>query len=185
MKKIKLIILTIFTVLVISSCSSIYRVYNDKELQDVAVANYGFSEFLFFKIVDSETSYFMTGTRYQNSGVIVGIKNSEHKILFVPKRVAVQEFFVMETFVFNIADIYEKLNSLKDDEGNKFYLDPTNDYGGLSISVIPYESIIDTNPDIELDSELIFSFTTDAEIFYVGYSNQQIMIFDSAYEIIN
>lgn len=185
MKKFKFIVLVILTVLIVSSCSSIYRVYNDEELQDVAVANYGFSEFLFFKIVDSETSLYLTGTRYQNSGVIVGIKNNEHKMLFVPKRVAIEEFFVMESFVFNIADIYEELNLLKDDEGNKLYSDPSNDYGSLSISVLPYESIIDTNPDIAPDSELIFSFTTDTGVFYAGYSDQQIIIFNSSYQIIN
>lgn len=185
MKKIIFFLMMTLTILLLFSCTSIYRVYNEEDLEDMAIFNYGFSEFLFFKIIDSDTSFYMTGTSYQNSGVIVGIKDNAYKILFVPKRLAEDEFFVMDEFIFNITEIYVELNMLRDNQGNKLYNDPSNDYGGLSISVIPYESIISSNNDITLDSELIFSFTTDTAIFYVGYSNQQIIVFDSSYNLIS
>ncbi|MFW5889366.1 MAG: hypothetical protein ACOCUD_03195 [Bacillota bacterium] len=185
MKNLIKVMLLLLTIFVLSSCKLPYRVYNDEDLQDMAVSGYDFSEYLVFKIVDPETALFMTGTKYQNSGVIIGIKDEEYSMLFVPKRISKEAFIVMESFTFNLDDIYEELNSLEDDFGSKLYYDPANDYGGLSISVNHYEDITLNNPDLNFDSEIIFTFTTDVMVFYVGYVEGEIFVFNSNNRIIN
>jgi hypothetical protein len=179
------IFLLIFVIFSFSSCNQLFRDYNDEELRNLALTNYGFSEFKVFKIVDLDTAHYMTGNNYQNSGVIIGVKDGENKMLFVPRKTSEPPYFVMDSFAFNLDDIYQKLYSLEDDSGNEIFNDPSGDYGGLSISIIPYNNLTNNNPSLSFDSEIIFIFTSDTETQYVGIVEGVIFVFNEGYEVIS
>lgn len=167
------------------SCRSSYRVYDDEELEVIAVDEHGFTEILFFKIVDNETAKALTGKTYFNSGVVVGIRNNVETMLFVPKSSSEVAFIIEKPFPFNIADIYEELDNLRNAENEKIFVDISGDFGGLSISVSPYEEIFENNLNLVFDSSVFFIFTTDDVVLYVTYINGEIYVFNNNYEVIN
>ena len=177
--------LFVLIVLLLTSCSNVYRDYNDEDLELLAVIENNFSEYLFFKIVDSETAKELTGTVYTNSGIIVGRKDGLDRMLFVPKLVSKDAFILEQNFYFSISEIYSELRILEDEDGIKLFNDPSDDYGGLSISISPYENIININPQLQFDSPVFFIITTDELTLYVGYVNSEIYIFNNDYEIVN
>jgi len=186
MAKRRFILLFIFIVcLMFISCQSNYRVYNDEELEMIAVDEYGFSEILFFKIVDNETAKVLTGKTYFNSGVIVGIKNNTETMLFVPKASSETAFIINRPFSFDVDDIYQELNELKNAENEPLFVDPSGDFGGLAISVIPYSQISELNSDLVFSTQVFYTFTTDEVVLYVTDIDGEIYVFNSDYEVIN
>lgn len=184
MKKNLFVLFSIICFLILTSCQSIYRNYNDADLNEIAVNDFGFSEVLFFKIIDSETAEELTGHAYVTSGVIYGIKNDHFVTLFVPREVA-EEPFVIDAPIFNITLIYNKLKSLEDSSGNKLFTDTSGDYGGLSITVTVSDSIKSENPSLVFDTPVTYVITTDATTFYVGIAQGQYYIFNSGFVIIS
>lgn len=160
----------------LSACST-NRVYVEEDLYHTAQVEFGFSEVFFFKIVDSETALALTGTAYQNSGIIVGRQGLSDKAVFVPKKADQDIFMISFPYVFSMTSIMEQLESLEDESGNPLFVDPSGDYGGLSIGVSAYESLTGENPGLVFDTEIIFTFTTDEAVFYVASINNQCKIF--------
>ena len=85
----------------------------------MVISDYGFQDFITFKIVDVDTAYDVTGERYQNSGIVIGLKNNNYVMLFVPRLAAEEPFYVLEDFHFNLEDIYTELKTLEDESGGK------------------------------------------------------------------
>ncbi len=183
MKKSSLLLFRFLIILLLTSCSAIRRDYDDMELEDMATSQYGFTQMLFFKIVDSDTAKELTGTSYTNSGVIYGLKDGNYEMLFVPRKTAEDPFFITNYFIYDIEEITNMLNSLKDDSDHVLYNNPSGDYGGLSISVSPYQSIHTANPNIVFDSPLFYIFTTDDAVFYVGMEAGEYLFFDMNFEM--
>ncbi|MGE4571342.1 MAG: hypothetical protein AB7E09_01210 [Candidatus Izemoplasmatales bacterium] len=183
MKKIFLIP-WILVFLLLSSCTMIYRNYNDTDLQSIAIDQFGFSEYSVFKIVDSDTAKYIIGTAYQNSGLIIGVKDNHYAMLFVPKRLSQEPKMVMEDFSFSLEEIYYEINSLEDEFGQKIYNDPANDYGGLSISIGPYENLQTQHTHLDFDSQIVFILTTDTHTFYLAYVGEKVFIFNEEYQIL-
>jgi hypothetical protein len=167
------------------SCRTVRRVYNDEELGNMVISDYGFQEFITFKIVDVDTADELTGERYQNSGIVIGKKNNSYVMLFVPRLATEDPFYVLEDFCFDLPDIYDELKTLEDDSGSKLFIDPSGDYGGLSLSIYPYEQAVLEHEELSFDSKLFFIVTTDKMVFYIAYANQEIVIFDEEYVILN
>ena len=151
----------------------------------MVISDYGFQDFITFKIVDVDTAYELTGERYQNSGIVIGLKNNNYVMLFVPRLAAEEPFYVLEDFHFNLEDIYTELKTLEDESGGKLFFDPSGDYGGLSLSISPYEQAVLEYEDLSFDSKLFFIVTTDSMVFYITYVNQEIVIFDEQYNLLN
>lgn len=183
MKKIGLIVSYLLLFMTLVSCNSIYRVYNDEELDLLAINQYSFSEVLFFKVIDQDTAEELTGEKYVNSGVVVGIQNGTYSMLFVPRLLSKEPFMIVNHFDFNIEEMYDCLEALEDASGNPLFNDPSGDFGGLSMSVSPYQSIKDTNPLLDFDSRVIFIVTTDTEVFYLAYVEGICCIFNDDFEI--
>lgn len=179
MKKGFLILSFICLMFFVVSCSSIYRDYQDDELESLALRDYGFDSFSIFKIIDIETATMLTGEPYQNSGVIIGKIRGEFKMLFIPRKVAETPFFVGNQIYFNLDEIYAQLHSL---DINPMFL---QDYGSLSISVVPYHEILIVNQNVVFDSRLFFVVTTDGEEFYCNYVDKSLVIYDINYNLIN
>jgi len=175
----------LFSIILFISCTNLYRVYNDEDLNILATSKYGFSEVFFFKVVDSDTAKELTGKTYNNGGVISGIKDGVYRLLFIPKIVSQEPFLVNERYYYNNDEIYQELRNLEDEFGSKIYIDPSNDYGGLSISVAPYIQINEANPDINFNSKVFFIIISDNLTIYVNYVNEKIYLFNSDYDVIN
>ena len=185
MKRYLMILFSFLCLLPLSNCRSLYRVYNDEELEAMAINDYGFSSVLFFKIVDSDTAVELTWEAYNNSGIIYGIKNGQYQMLFVPKSMSKEVFNVDYSPIYNVLEIYQILNSLEDDSGSKLFNDPSGDFGGLSISVSPYEDVLNHNPSIMFDCPLFFIVTTDEMTFYISSVQGTYYVFDQEYNQIN
>jgi hypothetical protein len=185
MKKNYQIFMFLLLIFSLISCQTIRRVYNDEELGNMVISDYGFQEFITFKIIDVDTAYELTGERYQNSGIVIGEKNNNYVMLFVPRLATEDPFYVLEDFRFDLEDIYNELKALEDESGGKLFFDPSGDYGGLSLSINPYEQALLDHEDLSFDSKLFFIVTTDKMVFYIAYANQEIVIFDEEYVILN
>lgn len=185
MKRFFMIFIGFSCLLVLSNCRTLYRVYDDETLETMAINDYGFSSVLFFKIVDSDTAFELTGESYNNSGIIYGIKNGKYHMLFVPKSMSKEVFILEYSPIYDVVEIYQILNGLEDDLGSKLFNDPSGDYGGLSISVSPYEDILDHNPSILFDSPIFFIVTTDEMVFYISSVQGEYIIFDQEYNQLN
>ena len=181
---IRLVVIMILATLLMS-CRSIYRVYDDQELEVLVLEDFGFSEMLFFKIVDADTAKELTGKSYNLSGVTVGTKDEKDIMVFIPKKVSEQPFIIENPFEFDISSIYKDLRLLKDTRGNLLYNDPSNDYGGLSIETSVYNSIKNKNMDLVFDSKIFFVISTDQVSFYVGFVSGNHIIFDGSYQRIS
>jgi len=185
MKYISFLFVSLGTILIFSSCTNLYRVYNDEDLNIMAISQYGFSEVLFFKIIDSDTAKELTGNSYNNSGVIIGKVAGEDRMLFVPKLTSQEPFMIDLNFDFDIEEIYQKLKNLEDDEGEKIFVDTSNDYGGLSISVWPYEEISEIHSDLVFNTPIFFIITTDNLVIYVAHVVGGTIFFNNDYEIVS
>lgn len=184
MKKRLIILIALLSGFSMVSCQSTRRVYDDQELRSMAISDYGFQTFSTFKIVDVDTAFEMTGERYQNSGVVIGIRNSQYAMLFVPRSTTEAPMLVLENFNFDLAEIYQLLNILEDDSGNKLFIDPSGDYGGLSLSVQPYQQALSKHEGMQFDVNVFFVITTDTMGFNVAYVNEEIVIFDDEFNIL-
>ena len=178
MKKGFLILISICLIFFTSSCSSIHRDYQEDELANLALSDYGFDLFSVFKIIDIETSNMLTGNTYQNSGVIIGTIRGKYKLLFVPRKVAEAPFFVGEEIYFDLKEIYTylRLNNV-----DQMFL---QDYGSLSITVMPYSKILAANQTVVFDTHLFFVVTTDSEVFYCNYAKKSLLIFDMNFKLV-
>lgn len=177
MKKSIYLMMVLIFMFTINACRLVNRAYNNEDLENIAIEEHGFSEYIVFKIVDAETATYLTGKAYYNSGVVIGIRNELYTMLFVPKRLDEDSFIVLPSFRFNLNDIYQKLHQLEDEDGNRLYLDPSGDYGGLSLSTKPYQSLKQRYPHFDFDVELIFTFTTDQHVFYATYIEGEVVVF--------
>lgn len=182
MKRMFKILFSILFVFLLVSCKSIYRTYNDDALENLVKEDFGFSEMLFFKIVDSDTAKELTGKSYNLSGVIVGISEGKHIMVFIPKKVSEEPFLIDNTFEFNISNIYKDLRLLKDDQDHFLFDDLSSDYGGLSLDVEPYEAFKNANIGLTFDSKVFFVITTDKTVFYVGFVDNDHVIFNITYK---
>ncbi len=178
MKKTLFLLLMIICVFTLSNCKRVYRVYNDEDLTIMAKSDFGFTSVLFFKIVDPDTAFELTGDSYNNSGVLYGIKDDEYAMLFIPRLLSKEAFMIEYDIIYDVIEIYELLKSLEDGSGNLIFNDPSNDYGGLSISVSSYTSISNKYPNLVFDSPIFFIITTDDMIFNVGRVNERYVVFD-------
>ncbi|XFA98314.1 hypothetical protein ACAG96_05410 [Candidatus Izemoplasma sp. B36] len=185
MKRYLMILFSFLFLISLSNCRALYRVYNDEELESMAMNDYGFSSVLFFKIVDSDTAIELTGEAYNNSGVIYGVRDGQYQMLFVPKSMSKEVFNVDYSPIYNVIEIYQILNSLEDDLGSKLFNDPSGDYGGLSLGVSPYEDVLEHNSNLTLDSPLFFIVTTDEMIFYISSMQGKYVVFDQEYNQLN
>lgn len=174
--------LLLFAVLTLSvwlvACNA-NRVFVEDDLYQTASNEYGFTEVYFFKIVDADTAFVLTGIPFQNSGLIAGRQGLFDKVIFVPKKVHEEMFVIPFPLMFSMSTIMDRLISLEDDEGNLLYIDPSGDYGGLSIGVSVYESLTEHNPELVFDTEIIFTFTTDGAMFHVASVSGECKIFSS------
>ncbi len=184
MKKIHKFSLIIFLFVMLLACST-NRVYVEEDLYQTAQVEFGFSEVYFFKIVDPDTAMELTGTAFQNSGLIVGRLGSSDRAVFVPRKTDVEMFIVPFPYGFSMVSIMEQLESLEDESGNPLFVDPSGDYGGLSIGVSVYESLVDENPQLVFDTEIIFTFTTDEAVFHCASVNNQCKIFSAEFLLLN
>lgn len=185
MKNILRVLFLVSFAFALSNCSSMYRVYNDDDLEVMAESEYNFDSVLFFKIVDVDTAMELTGQSFQNSGVVYGTRNGQYMMIFVPKLTSKETFVVNYQPIYDVNEVYELLHSLEDESGQDLFVDPSGDYGGLSISVSPYESILDANPGMQFDSPIFFIVTTDTMVFHVGRSGGNYVVFDEDYSILN
>ena len=120
----------------------------------------------------------LTGKTYQNSGVVIGIIKGKYKLLFVPRKLVEVPFFVGEEIYFDLKEIYTHLQLKNVDQ---MFL---QDYGSLSITVMPYSKILEANPKVVFDSRLFFVVTTDSEVFYCNYAKKSLLIFDVNFKLI-
>jgi hypothetical protein len=178
MKKILLALLSIISFITLTNCGSVFRVYNDEELDVMARSEYSFTSVLFFRVIDSETAIELTGDSYNNSGIIYGIKDETFAMVFVPKRVSKETFLIEYEPIYDVVEIYQILNELENETGDLLFNDPSGDFGGLSISVSPYELISSTFPKLNFDSPIFFIITTDQMTFNVGRAENHYVIFD-------
>lgn len=178
MKKVVFILLSVVSIITLSSCRSVFRVYDDQDIESLAISEYGFTSVLFFKIVDPDTALELTGDTYNNSGVIYGIKDDMYHMIFIPKLASKDPFLIEYDPVYDVITIYELLNALEDNMGHKLFNDPSLDYGGLSISISPHDSISEKYPNLSFESPIFFIITTDDKIFYVSMANEAYVIFD-------
>ncbi len=184
MKKVILVLLFVATIISIGGCTLVYRVYNDDELGDLAKEDFGFSEVLVFKIVYPETALELTGKSYNNAGVIIGIRSGIYSMVFVPKMVIDDPFLLDLPFTFDLKQIYEDLRSIDANINETTEIDFFEDYGGLSITVEPYDSVIESNSDINFETQVFFVVTTDDTVYYIGFVEDGHHIFDDNYMII-
>lgn len=185
MKRLVMSIMIFLLSVTVVSCRTLRRDYNDQELSQMAISDFGFQSFSTFKIVDVETAFELTGQRYQNCGIVIGTRYDRYAMLFVPRNISDTPFLIAEDFFFDLEDIYDELKILEDDLGNLLYNDPSGDYGGLSLSVEPYDQISNAYQELSFDSKLFFIITTDGMIFNVGYVEGTIMIFDESLNLLN
>jgi hypothetical protein len=178
MKKILLGLLSIVSFITLTNCGSVFRVYNDEDLDVMARMEYGFTSVLFFKIVDSDTAIELTGDSYNNSGVLYGIKDETYQMIFIPKLASKDSFLIEYEPIYDVVEIYQILDGLENDSESALFNDSSNDYGGLSISVSPFESISDAFEDLNFDSPIFFIITTDQMTFNVGKAENNYVIFD-------
>lgn len=184
MKKIITYVFLLILLVFLSSCRSVYRVYNDEDLSDMAKRDYGFSEVLTFKIVGSNTAFELTGETYNNSGVIIGIKSGVYEMVFVPKMAAEEPFLLELSFDFNLRQIYDDLRVIDQRSETVREFDFFADYGALSITIDPYELVVEENPSLSFDSKVFFVVTTDEVVYYVGFVDGDYTIFDADYAVI-
>lgn len=180
MKKIILYFFFLTTLTLLGGCKNIYRVYDDDDLSDLAMDNFGFSEVLTFKIVYGDAALELTGKSYNNAGVIIGIKDGVYSMVFVPKMVSDDPFLLDLPFTFDLRQIYSDLRLINETyhhENPRGY-DFFSDYGGLSITVEPYASVISRNPRIDLISKIFFQVTTDEYVYNVGFVEDGHVIFN-------
>ncbi|BCR35251.1 hypothetical protein [Mariniplasma anaerobium] len=185
MKKILLALLSIISFITLTNCGSVFRVFNDEDLDVMAQSDYGFTSVLFFKIVDSETAIELTGDSYNNSGVIYGVKDDAYAMIFMPKLASKEEFLIDYEPIYDVVEIYQMLNVLENETGDLLFNDPSGDYGGLSISVTPYESIANAFPSLVFDSPIFFIITTDQMVFNVGRIENNYVVFDQDLKKLN
>lgn len=185
MKKMLLVLISIISFLTLSNCNSIYRVYNNEDLESMALSDFGFTTILFFKVVDSDTAVELTGDSYNNSGIIYGMKDGEYTMIFVPKLASKEAFIVDYDPIYDVAEIYQLLQGLEDESGQLLFQDPSGDYGGLSVSVSPYESVRSEYPNLNFDSPIFFIVTTDEMIFNVGRVNGDYIVFNQDWNRLN
>ncbi|MFP4478727.1 MAG: hypothetical protein ACLFPM_04790 [Candidatus Izemoplasmatales bacterium] len=178
MKKIMILTLFFISLFMISSCRTIYRDYQDDELEVLAKREFAFDTYETFKIIDAHTAKYLTTKAYQNSGVIIGIKNGQYKMIFVPKKISENPFVLENTAYFNLQEIYDELRNFIDET---MFL---NDYGGLSIGVDPYLEILELHPSLTFDSQIFYMVTTDENIYYANYIKESLIIFNTEYQII-
>lgn len=178
MKKILLVLLSMISFITLTNCGSVFRVFNDEELDVMARTEYGFTSVLFFKVVDSQTAIELTGDSYNNSGILYGVKDDAYAMIFIPKLTAKEDFLVEYEPVYDVVEIYEILNELENESGTLLFDDPSGDYGGLSISVSPYENILSAFPNLNFDSPIFFIVTTDQIVFNVSRVEGSYVVFD-------
>lgn len=178
MKKSLIFFLYLVIILTLCGCRSIFRVYNDSDLSLMAKEDFGFSEVYVFKIVYPETALELTGKTYNNGGVIIGVREGVSFIVFVPKLLAKEPFLLNLTFTFDLPQIYEDLRTINANVDQP--LDPGffEDYGGLSITVEPYELISEAHADLDFNSRVFFLVTADDAIFSIGFIEDGHIIFD-------
>ena len=125
MKKILLIMMSFFCLVVLTNCNAVYRVYNDEDLNSMAISDFDFSSTLFFKVIDADTAMEVTGESYNNSGVIYGVKDGLYNIIFVPKLLSKEAFIVNYTPIYDVIEIYNLLQNLEDESGQLIFHDPS------------------------------------------------------------
>jgi len=184
MHKKLLLISVILSSLCLLGCRT-NRVYVEAYLFETAQTSYGFTEFYCFKIIDIDTARELTGKDYANSGIIIGRRDNATLFLFVPKKTDQDLFVLPFCYHFSFEDMIDELNSLEDDEGNPLYVDPSGDYGGLSIGVGEVEMLLQNNPGLDLDSRIIFTFTTDEAVFHIASVGDLCRIFSGEYILLN
>lgn len=185
MKHVLKVFLIILIAFLLISCKPIFRDFNEDDLEDLVIIDFDFSEMLFFKIVDSNTAKELTGKSYNLGGVIVGIKDEQGVLVFIPKKVSEEPFMIDTPFEFNITDIYSDLRLLEDSSGHLLFDDPSGDYGGLSIDSSVYDSVKNINANLVFDSKVFFVITTDQNVFYVGFVSGNHIIFNEGYQRIS
>jgi hypothetical protein len=182
MKKICLVLLSMISFITLTNCGSVFRVHNDEDLDLMAKTEFGFTSVLFFKIIDSQTAIELTGDSYNNSGVLYGIKDESYAMIFIPKLVSKDKFLIEYEPIYDVVEIYQILNELKDESENLLFNDPSGDYGGLSISVEPYDSISNTFPKLNFDCPIFFIITTDQMVFNVARAEGNYVVFDQNFK---
>jgi hypothetical protein len=178
MKKNFILILSVFLLLTISSCRTIFRDYQDNELESLAISEFNFDSYEVFKVIDVFTANYLTTRDYQNSGIIIGIKDGDYRMIFVPKKVSEDPFILQNTSYFNLEEIYVELENFIEES---MFLE---DYGSLSVTTDPYYDILESNPSLHFDSKIFFIVRTDENAFYANYMNASLLIFDTEYNLI-
>jgi hypothetical protein len=170
--------LGLFLILLLTSCRIIYRDYQDDELEKLALNDFDFDRFEVFKIIDADTAQYLTGKSYQNSGVIIGIKDQNYQMIFIPKRISEAPYVLDSTMSFDLEEIYLVLEDYVE---NDLFIE---DYGGLSLSVAPYNEF-DESEQEAFDSQLFFIVTTDNQKFYCQYQDAHLVIYDIDFNLIH
>lgn len=178
MKKIYLLILSMILIMTLASCKTIYRDYQEDELETMARTHFAIDSYVTFKIIDSDTARYLTSKLYQNSGIIIGIKDNEYIMIFVPRKISENPYILENTPYFDLEEIYDELDNIIEES---IFLE---DYGGLSISVEPYMDILEANPTLNLENQIFFMVTTDEDVYYAHYIQETLYIFNTDYDLI-
>lgn len=177
MKKMSLVLVMVL-IIFLSSCRISYRDYQDEELEKIALNEFNFDRYEVFKIIDSNTAQYLTGKSYQNSGIIIGVKDQTYQMIFVPKRISEAPYELDFSIDFDLEEIYLVL---RDYVENNLFIE---DYGGLSLSIAPYNEF-DESVQVDFDSQLFFIVTTDNQKFYCQYQDEHLVIYDKDYQLIH
>lgn len=165
----------VMMIFLLSACQMIYRDFQDDELSKMAINDFNFSSFSCFKIVDQETALYLTGQTYTNSGVVLGVKDQTYQMIFVPKTLKDDPIYLPHIPDYDLDYLYRVLENFVADS---IFL---SDYGGLSVSVQPYEHL-SASDKASLTHPLFFRVTTDQDIFYGHFESNDLIIFNSSYE---
>jgi len=178
MKKSIILILIFIVLLTISSCRSIYRDFQDDELEVMAMSHFNFDSYETFKIIDVDTADYLTTKNYQNSGVVIGVKNNEYKMIFVPRKMNENPYILDKVEYFNLNELYNELSNFIEES---IFLE---DYGGLSIAIYPYVAITEKYSSLNFDSQIFYIVSTDEDIYYANYIEESLVIFDKDYDMV-
>ncbi|HKL47086.1 MAG TPA: hypothetical protein VJ878_00325 [Candidatus Izemoplasmatales bacterium] len=153
------------------ACQLVFRDFQDENLERMSLEDFNFSTYATFKIIDHDTALSLTGNAYQNSGIILGMKENVYQMVFVPRRVREDPFIITDAPYYNLEEIYDVLANYVE---NPIFL---QDYGGLSLSVRPYENY-DDDAKARFNHPLFFIVTTDNNRFYCQYEGEKLLVYD-------
>lgn len=183
MKKPLLILL--FLILVISSISCTpRRDFSDANIVSIATEDYEFDQLYFFRILDSETIQYLTGSPANNTGVGFGNKDGQEVMIWISRNADVMPIVLDYPLEHSIPQIAAAVFSLQDEFG-AFLYDMPHDYGAIEISVSFAQLLSEHIASLTLDSDLVFHFYTDTRSFYCVESGGVLQIYNESFELLN